>query len=196
MKIKYFFLSCALMLFAKPKKVGGQAIIEGVMMRGRRKVSWAVRNQRGGLVVEQFPFVSAAAKSRWWRLPVLRGAASLYESLSLGYKALSRSAEIASEGADAANDPAARQRQKKSNAIASWASFGFALLVSLGLFMYAPMWFLSQFVPCRFRRRFQYAGRRHQDRPVPCVSAPDQHVERHAKGLRIPRRRTQGDIHL
>ena len=147
MKIKYFFLSCALMLFAKPKKVGGQAIIEGVMMRGRRKVSWAVRNQRGGLVVEQFPFVSAAAKSRWWRLPVLRGAASLYESLSLGYKALSRSAEIASEGADAANDPAARQRQKKSNAIASWASFGFALLVSLGLFMYAPMWVLSQFVP-------------------------------------------------
>ena len=68
-------LFCALPLFARPKKVGGQAVIEGVMMRGRRKVSWAVEDP-AVLVVEQFPFVSAAAKNRWWRLPVLRGAVS------------------------------------------------------------------------------------------------------------------------
>jgi uncharacterized protein YqhQ len=146
----YAFMSlAALRLWAKPKKVGGQAVIEGVMMRCRRKVSWAVRSRSGSLVVERFPFVSASSRSRWWRLPVLRGAANLYESLVLGYRALSRSAEIAAEetGAGQENNPAAQKRQKTNNAIASWASFGFALLVSIGLFMYAPMWVLSQWVP-------------------------------------------------
>lgn len=153
MKIKGSLLSCILMpivalrLFAKPSKVGGQAVIEGVMMRGRRKVSWAVRNQSGLLVVEKFPFVSAASRSKWWRLPVIRGAANLYESLVIGYKALSRSAEIASEEPGADNNPAEQQQHKANNAIASWASFGFAILVSIGLFMYAPMWILSHYVP-------------------------------------------------
>ena len=148
-----FFLRILLFLpavffLSKTKKVGGQAIIEGVMMRCKQKVSWAVRDPGGALVVEQFPFVSAASKSRLWRLPVMRGAANLYESLVIGYKALSRSAEIAAEEeSDTGKDPAARQKKKTNNAIASWASFGFALLVSAGLFMYAPMWLLSQVVP-------------------------------------------------
>jgi uncharacterized protein YqhQ len=138
----------ALRLSAQPKKVGGQAIIEGVMMRCGTNVSWAVRNPAGALVIEHFPFVPAASKSRFWRLPVMRGAANLYESLAIGFRALSRSAEIAgTEGSVAAAGPAGAQKQKTRDTIASWLSFGFAFIASAGIFMYAPMWLLSQFVP-------------------------------------------------
>jgi uncharacterized protein YqhQ len=135
-------------LFAKPKKVGGQAIIEGVMMRGREKVAMAVRKQNGAMVVEHFPFISAARKTRFWRYPVMRGAANLYESLVLGYKTLSRSADIAMEEERIAKGEAVEPGKKKTgDAIASWASFAFALVISIGLFMYSPMWLLSRFLP-------------------------------------------------
>ena len=132
-------------LSGKPAKVGGQAVIEGVMMRGMQKISWAVRKPGGSVVVEQFPFVSATAKSRWWRLPVMRGAANLYESLVIGYKALSRSAEIAMEEERQTDD--GNKKRKAGDAVASWASFAGALIVSIGLFMYTPMWLLSFYIP-------------------------------------------------
>jgi uncharacterized protein YqhQ len=130
----------------KPTKVGGQAIIEGVMMRGKQRVSWAVRKPDGTVVVEKSTFISARTKIPLLRFPVLRGAVNLYESLVLGYKALSRSAEIATEE-ETKTSVAKAAKRKSSNAAASIASFGFALVVSFGLFMYLPMWILSQFVP-------------------------------------------------
>jgi uncharacterized protein YqhQ len=155
MKIKTSLLSAALLpaaaigLFAKQKTAGGQAIIEGVMMRCGKNISWAVRDPKGALVVELFPFVSAASKSRFWRLPIVRGAVSLIESLIIGFKALSRSAEIAGveDKPVDKNDPAAVQKRKTKDAIATWLSFGFAFLVSIGIFMYLPLWLVSQFVP-------------------------------------------------
>jgi uncharacterized protein YqhQ len=137
----------ALDLFAKPKKAGGQAVIEGVMMRCGQNVSWAVRNPKGALVVEHFPFVSAASKSRFFRMPVVRGAVNLYESLVIGFKALSRSAEIAGVEESAPGNPADAQKKKAKDAIATWLSFGFAFLLSAGIFMYLPMWLLSKFIP-------------------------------------------------
>jgi uncharacterized protein YqhQ len=135
-------------LLGKPKKVGGQAVIEGVMMRGRDKYSLAVRKQSGEIVVERFPFISAARKIKFWRLPIMRGAANLYESLVLGYNSLSRSAEIAMEEERASKGETVEPGKKKtSDTIASWASFAFALLLSIGLFMYAPMWIVSRIVP-------------------------------------------------
>jgi uncharacterized protein YqhQ len=101
MNVKDLLLSALLLpptasrIFAQRKKAGGQAVIEGVMMRCGSRVSWAVRNPAGALVVEHFPFISASSRGRFWRLPVVRGAVNLYESLLIGFKALSRSAEIA-----------------------------------------------------------------------------------------------------
>jgi uncharacterized protein YqhQ len=135
-------------LLAKPKKVGGQAIIEGVMMRGKEKVAMAVRKHNGTMVVEHFPFISAARKIKFWRFPVMRGAANLYESLVLGYKTLSRSADIAmEEEREAKGEVVEPGKKKMSDTITSWGSFAFALLLSIGLFMYAPMWVLSRFLP-------------------------------------------------
>jgi uncharacterized protein YqhQ len=138
----------ALRLFAKSKKVGGQAIIEGVMMRHRQNVSWAVRKQNGDIVVEKFPFQSVAAKHHFWRAPIARGAANLYESMVLGYKALSRSAEIAiDEERSDRGETIESGKRKFGDSIISIISLVGSLLVGVGLFMYLPMWLLSHVVP-------------------------------------------------
>jgi uncharacterized protein YqhQ len=147
----------AFRIFAKAKKVGGQAIIEGVMMRHRQNVSWAVRKQSGEIVVERFPFQSVAVKSHFWRAPIARGAANLYESMVLGYKALSRSAEIAIEeertDRGEATDPAER---KLGDSVISVISLIGSLLVGVGLFMYLPMWILSHYVPRNSALEFNF----------------------------------------
>ena len=153
MKIKhylFFILSSVLNIFSAAKKntVGGQAIIEGVMMRGKNKISWAVRKGPNDVVIEHEEFVSIAHKYPILKKPILRGAISLYESLVIGYKALSRSAEITTE-AETLQNPG--HIEKKSNKVLekfySILSFVIALAISMGLFMYAPMWILSKFIP-------------------------------------------------
>ena len=80
---------------------GGQAVIEGVMMRGKYSWGMAVRRPSGGIARVAYPLESLGSRYRWLRLPVVRGVVSLYESLSLGIKALGISANIGLE------DPAA-----------------------------------------------------------------------------------------
>ena len=73
-------------------KVGGQAIIEGVMMIGR-KIAIAVRDKEGNIVTE---ILGVPKKGKIMKVPFLRGFYSLYLSLYFGIKALTRSAEISS----------------------------------------------------------------------------------------------------
>ncbi|MGB7566349.1 MAG: DUF1385 domain-containing protein, partial [Chitinivibrionales bacterium] len=122
-----FAVSC----MVKKNKVGGQAIIEGVMMRGKQKISWAVRKPNGEMVVERFPFVSLVKKNKLFSFPVVRGAINLYESLKVGYKGLMRSSEIA---LDEGIKPEERNSRKES--VSMTLSLLAALVVSLGLFMY------------------------------------------------------------
>ena len=77
--------------------VGGQAVIEGVMMRGFGKVATAVREPGGNINVQVKPVTSIADRFPVLKLPILRGAVSLFESLSLGMKSLSFSAQAAGE---------------------------------------------------------------------------------------------------
>lgn len=79
---------------------GGQAVIEGVMMRGRRSWGVAVRRPSGGIARQAYPLVPASARHPVLRWPVVRGVVALYESLSLGIKALGISANIGLEAAE------------------------------------------------------------------------------------------------
>jgi uncharacterized protein YqhQ len=124
----------------KKSKVGGQAIIEGVMMRSKQKISWAVRSPNGKTVIERFPFISLSKQYKILSVPVIRGFINLYESLKIGYQALARSAQIAANERDQETSP--RQDDQKEK-IAFFMSFIVALAVSLGIFMYLPM-FISQ----------------------------------------------------
>ncbi len=73
--------------------IGGQAVIEGVMMRAPGCLSVAVRKPDGTIAVEEGPMTSRVARSKAWKWPFVRGVATLVESLSLGYRALRFSAE-------------------------------------------------------------------------------------------------------
>ena len=77
--------------------VGGQAVIEGVMMRGFGKVATAVREPDGNINVQVKTVSSIADRFTILKLPLLRGAVSLFESLMLGMKSLSFSAQAAGE---------------------------------------------------------------------------------------------------
>ena len=77
--------------------VGGQAVIEGVMMRGFGKVATAVRESDGNIKVQVKFVTSIAERFPILKLPMLRGAVSLFESLILGMKSLSFSAQAAGE---------------------------------------------------------------------------------------------------
>ena len=77
-----------------PRKthVGGQALIEGVMMRGKYNWAVAVREPSGSMYVEEHDLASGKAKNGWMYWPVVRGCRAFVESLMLGYKALEVSA--------------------------------------------------------------------------------------------------------
>jgi uncharacterized protein YqhQ len=79
---------------------GGQALIEGVMMRGRTTVAMSVRPPSGEIRTFSEPLPAALARGRWMKVPFVRGVFVLYETLVLGTRMLMRSAAIAAEGED------------------------------------------------------------------------------------------------
>ena len=79
---------------------GGQALIEGVMMRGRTTVAMSVRPPSGEIVTLSEPLPDALVNGRWIKVPFVRGMFVLYETLVMGTRMLMRSAAIAAEGDD------------------------------------------------------------------------------------------------
>jgi len=148
--------------------VGGQAVIEGVMMRSPHAYAVAVRRRNGEIVVKGEPLPSLAEKYPAFKLPILRGAATLIHSMLLGIKALNFSATVsmgdaeeesskeeAKREADPAPsnapieiasrtkpaDPAASANSdsgKKANAAAA-GSIAFALVFNVFLFIVLPL---------------------------------------------------------
>src|SRR5919108_2389822 len=77
--------------------VGGQAVLEGVMMRGPSNWAVAVRKPDGKIAQICRPIESAMARHRLFRLPVVRGVVALGESLAIGFRALAISANYAAQ---------------------------------------------------------------------------------------------------
>ena len=85
--------------FAKKTSIGGQALIEGIMMRGPKKTAMAVRNPQGDIVLEKWDNESEGKKpsiiDKLKKIPVVRGVFNFATSMITGYKSLMKSAEIA-----------------------------------------------------------------------------------------------------
>ena len=73
--------------------IGGQALIEGIMMRGRYNWAVAVREPDGNIYTEEHDLASGRAKNSWMYWPIIRGCTAFVESLALGFKALGISSE-------------------------------------------------------------------------------------------------------
>ncbi|MCK9558318.1 MAG: DUF1385 domain-containing protein [Candidatus Cloacimonetes bacterium] len=77
----------------KEISVGGQAVIEGVMMRGPDRLATAIRRRNGDIELKLQPFVSATQKNKFYALPIVRGFVSLIEMMKIGFSTLTFSAE-------------------------------------------------------------------------------------------------------
>lgn len=101
--------------------VGGQALIEGIMMRGRYNWAVAVREPSGDIYLEDHELASGKGKNTWMHWPLVRGCRSLVESLVLGYKALEIAAlhAFAEEGEGEAEGDAAPDAADKLDASAA-----------------------------------------------------------------------------
>ena len=75
--------------------IGGQAILEGVMMRAPRAVAMAVRRPDGSLAIQSQPYAPITDRLPFLKLPFLRGGVIMVESMVLGMRALTWSAEQA-----------------------------------------------------------------------------------------------------
>ncbi len=121
--------------------LGGQAVIEGVMMRGPESIATAVRRKDGSITVHKEPFVPLALRKRFWNIPVFRGIAGFFEMLSVGIRMLNFSATIAMQdlGSDGGNDNARPARSKKNERIGTAAAFFVSLVFAVGLFFILPL---------------------------------------------------------
>ncbi len=123
--------------------IGGQAVIEGVMMRSSDKISTAVRIPNGEILVKTEDYKSLSTRYKILNLPLLRGAVSFVEMMIVGIKTLNFSADIAMQEAE--KDEAKQKgeeyniEEKKSNGWMLALSAVFALAFGIGIFFFTPL---------------------------------------------------------
>ncbi len=113
--------------------VGGQAVIEGVMMRSPTAIATAVRTPDGRIVVRKQPFRSVFRRWRFLNVPVLRGGIHLIESMGLGIGALMFSAD------QAMTEERVETKKGFKDTALMWGTIVVAFILSLGLFFYLPL---------------------------------------------------------
>lgn len=125
--------------------VGGQAVIEGVMMRSRDKVATAVRKANGEIVIKTEDFQSLTLRNKILGLPIIRGAVSFVEMLIIGIRTLNFSAEIAVEDmeADKSDSREKSKRSGGSNSLYLGLTAAAAILIGVGLFFFLPLFLAS-----------------------------------------------------
>jgi uncharacterized protein YqhQ len=120
--------------------IGGQAVVEGVLMRAPNRIAIAARAPDGTIAVQSRAFIPFSKRHRALRLPVLRGAASLIEALYVGTQALNWSAGIQEPRGD--KGPADAEEFAPPTSLGQKAAMALTLLVSftlaLGLFQLLP----------------------------------------------------------
>jgi len=132
---------------AKKFYYGGQAVIEGGMMRGEKTVVTAVRRPDGEVVTDAKPLPGIATE-RIKRIPLIRGIAVLIESMLLGLRALMYSANISLQEEDEEEEEGKKGGEKKSSMGISWWMMAGPLVGVVALFFLAPL-FLANLIGSR-----------------------------------------------
>lgn len=78
----------------KKTSIGGEALIEGVMMRGPDDIAIAIRKSDGEIIIDKKPLKTLAKRHSFFKLPIVRGAVGMFESMVIGMRALLYSAEF------------------------------------------------------------------------------------------------------
>ena len=141
--------------------IGGQALMEGIMMKGPKKAAMAVRNPEGEIVLEEVE-LKASNRPKFCKWPIFRGVLGFIDSMTLGYKCLMRSAEIScldelveekpkkkkkNEEIEVvpAESESAEPAKEKEEKLPAWVSTAMmvvsvvlAVVLAIGLFFYLP----------------------------------------------------------
>ncbi len=120
--------------------VGGQAVLEGVMMKSKDKVALSVRDTHGVINTEYVEFKSVMEKHKWLKIPILRGIVNFVETMALSMKTLNRSADMLGiEEEESKFEKWLAEKLGKSIAsIASAVGAFLGILLAIGLFFVLP----------------------------------------------------------
>ena len=118
----------------KPFNYGGQAVIEGVMMRGRKHMAVAVRNPAGEIVLHSEPLNPRIYSSFINKVPFLRGFTLLWDALVLGMRTLMFSANVALDD---------EEEKVEFSGPMAWGTIAVALLVAVAVFFVGPLVMVS-----------------------------------------------------
>ena len=110
--------------------VGGQAVIEGVMMRSPKTAAVAVRRYDGEIIIKKDDIGSIREKYKFLKLPILRGVVALVETLLLGIKSLTFSANVAMEEEDS---------KEQISPVAMFLTIAFAFGMAMLFFVFLPL---------------------------------------------------------
>ncbi len=108
--------------------IGGQAVIEGVMMRTPAALAVAVRTPSGGIAVQTKTIRELSSRPKILQLPLFRGVVTLFQAMSLGIQALNFSANQSLE-----------EEEEQLGAFSLTLTIAFAFLLGIGLFFYVPL---------------------------------------------------------
>ncbi|MDO4519070.1 MAG: DUF1385 domain-containing protein [Eubacteriales bacterium] len=138
----------------KPSNIGGQAVMEGIMMRHKDKYAVGVRRPDQGIEVKIEDYKSVFGKSEILKKPIIRGVVSFIDSLVVGTKCLMYSAEIAADEEDEdeakkneqlSEEELARKKRKEDKMfkVLLYVTVAISVLISVGAFMFLPYFLAS-----------------------------------------------------
>lgn len=127
----------------RPTKIGGQALIEGVMMKGPREVAIAVRTPDQQITIKKEPVSGITQRLGIGNIPLLRGALALIDSMVLGVRSLTYATDLL-EAQGEAQEPDKVEKflyrifGEKASDVVLYLSVAFAMVISIGVFFLAP----------------------------------------------------------
>jgi uncharacterized protein YqhQ len=127
--------------------VGGQAVMEGVMMRAPHSYCVSVRKHTGEIVKEEMPLARMSEMYRIFRYPVFRGLGTLYQALKLGGRALRFSANAAMDNPEFQKPGKAAKKVEEPKEMPGWALAApivFSLLFFIFAYKFVPLWLVTK----------------------------------------------------
>ncbi len=121
--------------------IGGQAVIEGIMMKGKDKYAIAVRKPDKEIEVKIEDYTPMGDKNVLFRLPIIRGVFNFVESLLIGMKTLMYSAEFYDEEEEEPKKD--KKKDEKSDSLLMAGTVAFSIILAIGLFMLLPAFLAS-----------------------------------------------------
>lgn len=126
----------------RPSGIGGQAVLEGIMMKNKEKYSVAVRKPDGQIEVRTKVYRSIAGDSKWAKLPMIRGVVNFIDSLVLGMESLSYSASFYDDEEE--QEPGKFEKLlvklfgEKAEKVVMGCTVAFSVIMAVAIFMVLP----------------------------------------------------------